>query len=64
MATVSPSSLNIYVADKVVLNNVILTCGYLDQIEGLTSIRILNLSAFWDPWDHLKIIKPKFMLSR
>lgn len=64
MATVSPSSLNIYVADKVVLNNVGLTCGYLDHIEALTFIRLLNLSAFWDPWDHLKMIKPTFMLSR
>lgn len=61
MATISPSGLNIYVADKVVLNNVILTSGYLDQIEGLTSVRILSPSAFWDPWDHLKMIKPKFM---
>lgn len=45
MATLSPSGLNIPVADKVLLKVVILTCGYLDQTQGLAFTRVLNMSS-------------------
>lgn len=45
MAEVSPRGLNVCVADKVVLKDVILTCGYLDQVQSLAFIRVLNMSV-------------------
>lgn len=61
MAKVSPSGLNICVADRVVLNYVILNHSCLGQKEVLAFISVLNLSAFWDPWHHLEMMKLKFM---
>lgn len=64
MTTVSPSRLNIYVADKVVLNSVILTSGYLDQMEVLTFIRILNLISFLESLGSLENDKANIYVFR
>lgn len=64
MTTVSPSSLNKYVADKVVLNSVILTSGYLDQMEVLTFIRILNLISFLESLGSLENDKANIYVFR
>lgn len=43
-ATLSPRGMNAYVADKVVLKDVIFTGDCLVQIQGIAFIRVLNMS--------------------
>lgn len=64
MAALSTRGMNGNVADKVVLKDVILSGGCLDQIQQTAFIRVLNVSVLKDSLYRLKMRKTRSTLSR